>query len=106
MSTVTVWDHELEQQKKILSASTTLDTIRLVAIANKLLEVAIACRKQDDKERGDSAALLKQLICGTIPHDAPVRTERVGKHLEWVIGIGKDHSAFITMTDEAFRALA
>lgn len=36
---------------------------------------------------------------------APRETERVGTHWEWLIAIGKDHTARITMSDEAYREL-
>lgn len=41
---------------------------------------------------------------GTL-HDAPVKTERFGKHYSVLIGIGKDHTAEITLTDDALEAL-
>jgi len=36
---------------------------------------------------------------------APYKTQRAGKHWEWVIGIGKDHVAYLTMDDDAHKEL-
>jgi len=49
---------------------------------------------------------LYELIKGLKVVPAPVKTERFGTHYEFVIGIGNDETASITMTKEAFEDLA
>jgi len=53
----------------------------------------------------DSAKLLTKLIMVNGIGDAAAKTERIGQWYECVIGIGKDHVAYITLDDEAFKAL-
>jgi hypothetical protein len=48
---------------------------------------------------------LKNLIENMALSTAPIKTLRAGKHYEFVIGIGNDEVAFITMTKEAYDAL-
>ena len=48
---------------------------------------------------------LANLVKGMDLSDAPVKTMRHGKHYEFLIGIGNDHTAFITMDKEAYEAL-
>lgn len=36
---------------------------------------------------------------------APIKTERNGLHWEITIGIGSNHVAFLTISDEALKAL-
>lgn len=66
----------------------------------------ISCPKQP-KEVVDEYRLnrLREVVTGMDKVDAPVKTVRHGKHYEFLIGIGKDHTAFITMDDEAYEAL-
>jgi len=37
--------------------------------------------------------------------NAPKRTKRFGEWYQWIIGIGNDEVAYVTMTKEAFEAL-
>ena len=37
--------------------------------------------------------------------EAPVETKRYGKHYEIIIGIGNDHVAYLTIDDDALKAL-
>ena len=50
-------------------------------------------------------ALLRELIQRNGVATAAAKTKRHGKHWEIVIGIGKDETAFITLTDDALEAL-
>ena len=48
---------------------------------------------------------LKDLLIGLDGHSAPKNREYLSEHIEFVIGIGNDESATITMSKEAFEAL-
>lgn len=37
--------------------------------------------------------------------DAPIKTARSGKHHQITIGIGRDHTANLCLTDEAYKEL-
>lgn len=50
--------------------------------------------------------LLTQLIADETPGQAPSVTARHGTHYEFLIAIGNDHTAHVTMTDEAMEALS
>jgi len=49
--------------------------------------------------------LLYGLIKDKQPLEAPKKTVRYRKHYEFIIGIGKDYIANVTMTAEAFKEL-
>ena len=56
-------------------------------------------------ELSEGATELYNLIkCRHVSHAAK-HTARHGVWLEWIVGIGKDEVAYITMTEEAFNAL-
>ena len=48
---------------------------------------------------------LLNIILTNVKQPAPMKTSRTGKHWEWVIGVGKDHVAYLTMDDEAYQEL-
>ena len=50
-------------------------------------------------------AALKYLIENNEVYEAADETKRFGDHIEVVIGIDKDHTATLTMTDETYKAL-
>ena len=49
---------------------------------------------------------LKDLIRGHDLVEAPTKTERFGKHYEFIIGIGNDETATIILSDDALKALS
>lgn len=49
--------------------------------------------------------ILNELIDGEPVADAPSVTKREGRHIEFVIGIGKDHSALVTLEYDSYREL-
>lgn len=52
-----------------------------------------------------SEQLLFELIKREGQNEAPINTNRQGLHLESIVGIGKDNSAHIVLTDEAYSDL-
>jgi len=48
---------------------------------------------------------LLEVITRTKVLPAPTSTIRYGKHLEWLVAIGKDETATITMTVDAYDEL-
>ena len=48
---------------------------------------------------------LKDLLIELTPFTAPMKREYVGEYVEFVIGIGKDETATVTMSKEAFEKL-
>ena len=53
----------------------------------------------------DGKNALRLMLANEDKHEAPVLTRRGGKHYEFILGIGKDHGAHVTMTDEAYDEL-
>lgn len=49
--------------------------------------------------------LLLRIIEGMKLSTAPVKTQRMGTHYEFTVGIGNDETAFITMAKEAYDTL-
>lgn len=47
---------------------------------------------------------IKDIVLNTTMGDAAPKTERFGKHHEWLIEIDADHTAMLTMDDEAYEA--
>lgn len=54
---------------------------------------------------GKGVSLLAEITANYAAITAPLRTDRVGTHYEYLIGIGKDHTASITLTEEALEEL-
>lgn len=53
----------------------------------------------------DKMTKLKELIAGDKLFPAPKRSEFVGEHYQFLVGIGDDETATITMTKEAYELL-
>jgi len=49
--------------------------------------------------------LITELILRNNAHDAPIKTERIGKWYECIIPIGDNYVAYLTLTDDAFQEL-
>ena len=58
-----------------------------------------------DATRVIKQALLKMIVESEKPFEAPRKTERQGLHYEFLVGIGKDETAVLTMTKEAHEEL-
>ena len=82
-----------EIQKKLKHNSKSQLINIIINLANTL----------DDFKKQEN--MLGTLIADIKPQQAPVKTERFGEHYEFIIGIGKDETASVTMTKEAFDAL-
>jgi len=76
------------------------DRTRFYENINRLNEY-FSFEDKDNREK----VLLKELLHGLVPFPAPKKTEREGIWHEFVFGIGKDHTAYLTMTDEAYGKL-
>lgn len=50
-------------------------------------------------------SILYELLAGLEMSPAPCKTERYGQWCEWVVAIGDNHVAYITMDDDAAREL-
>jgi len=48
---------------------------------------------------------LKDFLKDLTPFTTPIKREYVGEHIEFIIGIGNDETATITMSKEAFETL-
>lgn len=48
---------------------------------------------------------LKEAVEPLTPAPAPWKTQREGEHVEFLIAIGNDETAFVTMTKKAHDAL-
>ncbi|MDA3807405.1 MAG: hypothetical protein PF440_05745 [Thiomicrorhabdus sp.] len=59
----------------------------------------------DVKPSGSDTDLLHKLIAKQKKFEAPHLTRRAGTHYEFLIGIGDNHSAYITLIDDAYEAL-
>ncbi len=49
--------------------------------------------------------LLKEIVKGEELKEAPKRTRRYGKHYEFLVDIGKDDYAMVTMFEDAYKVL-
>jgi len=49
--------------------------------------------------------LLKELVTRNGKSEAPVKTKRYGPHFETLVAVGNDHTAKITMDDEAMEVM-
>ena len=48
---------------------------------------------------------LKDLIISEQPEASPTSVDYKCPHVEWIVAIGNDHTATVTMTEEAFEEL-
>jgi len=55
---------------------------------------------EDEENKLASLFWIADHVC-----DAPPKTQRAGKWYQLIIGIGNDHTAYVTIDDDALKAL-
>ena len=63
------------------------------------------CVKREATNEEMAEYYLYDVLLHTKLGKAPIKTERIGKLVEAIVGIGNDHVAYITLTEEAYEEL-